>query len=608
MANGSSDLTIVDGSLDFSMGVDSIRTTTLQSESNPGGLPRNQLAWLYNATVRDGGIRPRGGWQLLAAVDDTSALFQGGYMYEPTNGSPYLITSIGGNIFKVDCVAPFAVTNLSSAFGLFNPPDVDQAFFVQAEQFLVIQAGDLVTLPLFWDGTTLRRSIGITNTAVAPGTPGVNEIPAATAMDYYMGRLWYAQGRNYSAGDIVRGGSGTAPYNFKDAVLNVTENPLCAGGDGFTVPDNSGNIRALKHGANLDTALGQGRLFIFTRKAIYALSVPVTRTDWIAADTDNQPLQTVVQLVNGAVNDRSITPANGDLFYQSLEPGIRSLISAIRYFNSWGNKETSANENRVLQFVDRSLMRFGSGVVFDNRLLQATLPKMSPRGAVNQAILPMDFLPISSFGSEASPNWEGMYEGLDFLQLFVGDFGGLERWFGLVVSRIDSSIQLWELTKHLRSDFNGVVSEANPEGESRITWLIETPSFTWNKEFNLKKLTGGELWIDKLYGEVLFKMEWRPDGDPCWYFWHEWKECSARNCDEDTQAICSYPPAEFGPSYRSMMNLPKPPMHCASVGKRPANIGYQFQTRLTVKGYCRIRGIILKAQMLLRSEGADPVC
>src|SRR5262249_16452120 len=148
-------------------------------------------------------------------------------------------------------------------------PNTVKAYFEQAEEFLIIQSGDNATLPLFWDGNTLRRSKGITDRTKGPPYPnGVNEIPAATAMDYFMGRLWYAQFRQYSAGDIVGGpsGSNVAPtfYNFRDSLLNVTENPLVLGGDGFTVPTQSGNIRALKHSANLDTALGQGQLFIFT--------------------------------------------------------------------------------------------------------------------------------------------------------------------------------------------------------------------------------------------------------------------------------------------------------------------------------------------------------
>ena len=49
-------LYVVDGSMDFSGGVNSDAVTTLASGLNPNGLKRNQLAWLYNGTVRGAGF------------------------------------------------------------------------------------------------------------------------------------------------------------------------------------------------------------------------------------------------------------------------------------------------------------------------------------------------------------------------------------------------------------------------------------------------------------------------------------------------------------------------------------------------------------------------
>lgn len=588
---------ITDGSSDFSSGVDSVSVPTIQSQITPNGLMRSQLAWLSNGRVRDGGITQRASWNPVVTAHDGSALYQGGYMYEPEGEFPYLILLIGGFVWKVPCDGT-SPTNLSAIFGESMPPTEPQAFFVQAEMFLVIQAGDFTTLPLFWDNVTLRRSIGITNPAVGPGTPGVNEIPAAGPMDYHMGRIWYAQGRQYSAGDIVGGNSGTPAYNLRDSVLNVTENPLVLGGDGFTVPSGSGNIRALKHSANLDTALGQGQLYIFTRKQVFALNVPVTRTAWIAADNNNQPLQTVIQLVNGGVNDRSVVAVNGDLFFQSLEPSIRSLVTAVRYFQQWGNVPISANENRILQFNDRSLLRFSSGISFDNRLLQTALPRQTSAGVVHSALIPMDFMPISGFGRQSNPIWEGMYEGLDFFQMFTGDFGGLERAFGVVLSRADGSIQLWELS----------TAEKFENGDNRVTWSIEWPAFTWGKEFLLKKLVSAEIWIDRLFGEVDFTMEYRPDSDPCRYPWVQWKMCSARNSCEDVQNPVCYPLTPYKESFRATATLPLPPEACERISARPANVGYQFQPLLTVHGFCRIRGILLHAEIVQRQLYEGLVC
>ena len=594
---------MADGSVDWSGGVDSIRVPTIQSANNPNGLARNQLAWLDNATVRDGGISPRGGYSYLGAVHNASGLFQGKFMYDPLNADPYEVWAISGVIYKVEISPTFRVTDLSAQFGnLTMPSGLDQFFFVQAEQFLVIQAGDFATLPLFWDGATLRRSIGITNTAVAPGTPGVNEIPAGGAMDYFMGRLWYATGRTGNAGDIVGGGSGTVAYKFTDAVLNVTENPLVLGGDGFTVPTQAGNIRAIFHNANLNTALGQGNLFFGTRRAVYSLNVPVSRADWIAASNTNQPLMTVVQLVNGPVNDRSVVQVNGDVYYQALEPSVRSLLSAIRYFNQPGNIEISAQENRVLQFNDRSLMRFATGTEFGSRLFESALPKQLPQGVIHQALMPMDFIPMSSFGSSQAPVWEGMNEGLQILQLASGDFGGRQRAFASVVSGIDSVIELWELSEFNQFDSN------RTDDSARIQWYIEFPAFTWGDEFMFKKLVSAELWVDRIYGTVIFQMDYRPDGETCWIPWHQWQICSARNSCEDVNNPICYPIAPFGEGYRSTMTLPNPPVACERANLRPSNWGYQFQTRLTVKGFCRIRGLLLYAERQDRQLYQNLVC
>lgn len=589
MKNPNSDVTITDGSLDWSEGVNSDVVTTIQSEMNPNGLKRTQVSWMDNCTTRGGGLQQRNGFTLKGTLPGTG-IYQGFFPYQPDTGYPYLIFVRGGEVWKVDPDNMAATVNLSAAFSL-SLPLVERVWFCQAEKYLIIQAGDGVTLPLFWDDATLRQSIGITNTAVAPGTPGVNELPSAQAMCYYLGRIWYAQGRQISAGDIVGGPSGTLANSFKDAVLNITENPLVVGGDGFTVPTSAGNIRGIAFASNLNSILGEGALYVGTRNQIYSITVPMTRTDWINATTNNGPTMVVALENNGWVNDRSIVAVNGDLFFQSLEPSIRSFTTSVRNFQQWGNVPISINENRVLQFVDRSLMHASSGIYFDNRLLEATLPYLCPVGIAHKALAVLNFDVISTFERQLPPCWEGMWEGINFLEICVEDFGGRERAFSATWSDLNNEIELWEITADQRWD---------KDGETRVSWYIEFPAFTWGSEFMLKKLVGGELWLDKLLGEVVFRMEYRPDGDPCWYIWNEWKFCTAKNTCESVHApVCVYP-ADMRESYRQMVSLPVPPRACEAVMGRPANVGYQMQCRLTILGWCRIRGLILHAEPVER--------
>lgn len=599
-----SEVRITDGQWDFSGGVDSGRVTTAKSDFNPNGLPRNMLAWLGNATVRGGGITCRLGWNSIISSLAPLGLWQGGIIYKPDFAFPYLICSIAGRIYKVDLLAPFTVVDLSAIFGLTNPPAIEQAYFVQGEQFVIIQAGDyglvpVPTLPLFWDGSILRRSKGITDPAMTYPMPGVNEIPAATCMDYFQGRIWYAQGRNYSATDIVfNHNSGTIGYAYRDSILNVTESPLCFGGDGFSVPSQAGNIRALKHTTNMDATLGEGDLYIFTLETVWKATIPTSRQDWIDltlftdASKNNAPRQTLVQDVNGTYGERSVISMNGDLFYRSII-GINSLMVSLRYFTQWGNRTISSNENRVFQYEDRSQLHLANGINFDNRLWQTCLPIMTDAGTAWQGIVPLDFDVISSFGSERSlpPAWEGMYEGLHVLQMFTGNFGGLTRAFAVVISQVDNSLQVWEFTSTDR--FDDAFKPA-PLGDKRIVWFLETPAYTWQKEYELKELYSGELFFDKVFGTVLVQVDYRVDSNPCWQFWHREEFCVARSSCEDVVNPVCYPEQPYREGYKMPMVLPLPPMPSCNnqSSRRPMNRGYQFQLRITVKGWARLRGII----------------
>jgi len=611
----SSSVRIVDGSFDWSAGVNSSGPTSAKSPINPNGVARNMLVWLVNGTVRGGGITPRAGWQPVCTIHNGSALYQGGIMYDPPGDSnPYIVVSIGGRILRIRTDTDNSVEDLSTISGLVNPPNEPRAYFAQMEEFLVIQAGDynkpgapiqvvfwgveIGTKPLFWNGATLRRSIGIINPAPAHA-PAQNEIPPATAMVGYMGRLWYSRGRVVAAGDIIGGPSGTAPYQFRDAILEVTENPLCFGGDGFAVPTNAKEIRALANLTELDQAVGTGNLYLGTRRAVFRLQVPVTRNDWIAADKNNQPLLTVIQKKYGFLNDRSIVEHNADLFFKSMD-GTRSLGLAIRYFNQWGNTAISRNERRLLDLNDRALMRYSSGIEFDNRLMHTEGPIQTPVGAAFRAISVLDFDLLTTLQEKLPPAWEGMYEGLQVLQLFEGDFGGLQRAFAVVYSQNTGNIDLWEFTQQ------GMFEN----GDRRITMVIEWPAFNFQKDFELRQLDGAALWIDRVFGNVDYMMQYRTDFDPCWRHWHAWKDCSAKNaCDDVTIQDClpQYPES-YEEGFKASVKLPMPPYYCETSTRRPSHTGYQFQPRLIVKGFARIRGLLLFALPVSEAPGTGLTC
>lgn len=577
-------------------GVDSQSVKTIQSQNYPDGLARNKLSWLINATVRGGSITPRTGWQPLVQNGTWAGLFQGATLYEPNFADPYIVMQVAGHIYAIHVESDNHITLLNPG-PLLQPPLQEQAYFAQGLQFLVCQAGDLVTNPLFWDGTTMRRSNGF----VAPNDP-TNELPPARAMDYYQMRFWYAFGQSYGAGDIaINKTSGTAPYGYQDSILHVTENPVTRGGDSFIVPTNAGAIRALSHCANLDTALGESNLYVFTRNAVYACTAPVSRQDWSAADLNMSPLQKVALVGGGTYAHRSVTQVNGDLFFQSPPNGdIRSLQASIRYFNQWGNVPLSKNMERLLAFNDRSLLRFASGMRFDNRLWETALPFVTPAGVAFQGMSVLDFDLISTLDERKPPAWEGAYDGLYILQLLQGDFGGRERAFAIVWSTHNSQIEIWELTTDRRFD----------NGENRITYTVETPAYTFGDPMGFKALDTMTLWVDRIYGTVNFEAWYRPDQWPCWIPWKAWEKCAQKDCREDPEFPCdgTYPSAPFGESYAVPMTLPTPTNVCIPSTNRPATQGYQFQIKLVIKGWCRIRGIEVFAHPMKQVPFEGLVC
>lgn len=552
----------------------------------------NQAALLINATVRGGFPRNRPGWSQIGLIYDDeeeqaaveNGRFQGTAFYQPRTGAPCLIASVSGRQWRFNVWTDNTVQEVTVGAGTgspdINPSNKLQVWFIQCEDFLLMQDGS--SRVWCYNGATARRL-------------GIGELPVGCMMVYALGRVWVTlpDRLSFVAGDLVGSSSGTPGYAYRDAVLKFTENDFLNEGGAFAVPVNAGSINAMQYVPNLDTSLGQGPIEIFTDNGAFSVNAPFDRTQW---KNLTYPIQTVSLASPGSLSQWSTVRVNGDLWYRASD-GIRSFIVARRDFGMWGNVPMSEEMERLLRYDTPWLLPWSSGIMFDNRLLMTSTPVWdATHGVIHRALAVMDFFLISSLGQRSQPAWDGMWTGLDILQLVKGERNKTERCFAFAL--VDDEIQLREnLPKSLYDQPFGSPTE-------RIRWGFETRLFDYGSPNTLKSLERTDIAPSSIQGEVDFSVQFRSDENPCWLDWNFGDGGNTFTiCAQDSNcapADC-WTPDIYNKTYRSRVSLPSPPLACETPPNKPAHLGYRHQLRWSILGPCTIKQLVLYARDMQQS-------
>jgi len=166
----------------------------------PRLLQRNQLAFALNATVRQGFIQNRPpfykqiniAWPSPSVQESVEqGVFQGACYYKPDSGPQALIASISGRLYRFDVQGSAITVSDITIDGDPNPADRSQAWLWQADKWVIVNDG--ISLPIFYDGSTTRRSRGA-SVQLASATPQQPTVPdigssllVATAVTYTAG-------------------------------------------------------------------------------------------------------------------------------------------------------------------------------------------------------------------------------------------------------------------------------------------------------------------------------------------------------------------------------------------------------------------------------------
>lgn len=425
-----------------------------------------------------------------------------------------------------------------------------------------------------------------------PGAPdaqdilSVPELPAGRMGAYVMTQNWVSlpDGLRFIVSDASRGPSGTVAYEYRDAVLKTVD--LTFRGGAFSVPESGAYITSIKAVPKLDESLGQGPVQVGTSKGVFSGVAPF---DFTNPPPSGTPLLPQILIGFGPLSQNSTALVNSDVFFRCSE-GYASLIQGRRDFTSWGNTTISEEVNeRILDRDDETLLAYGSAVVFDNRFVGTVSPQVSNSGVFHAGVVVINLDPVSSLRGKSESVYDGLWTGLNILQLVSGDFDNENRAFSFGFNVDTTKIELYEILP---------TAEANrfDNGYIPVSWGFESAA-VFNSDIKdpheLIKLMDGELAIDNVLGRVRVQV-WYKFDQGCWTNWADFFLCA--DVAGNPQ---SYPRIGLGRPELAACNEPN---------NLNGNDGYTLQVRVQITGSCRFLRGRFKATTLPTQEFATPIC
>lgn len=346
-------------------------------------------------------------------------------------------------------------------------------------------------------------------------------------------------------------------------VLRFTEITFLDEGGSFKVPASFGKITGLTFQAIGDTSSGQGDLIVFCEKGAATFAVSANRRNWKSLSN----FQKILFPDIGCSSAKSLININSDVFWRSFD-GIRSYANARKDTNNSYGYVPVSNEIRTIIDKDSPLyVHKTSSAFYDNRLFVTVAPRQDLRGTgpirnttqtkqvTFQGLAVYDFASLMSTGQNKSAAWDGLWFTGDILQVISNGQGSDSRCFvfkqELKPELTENTTTLWELTKDLKYDVTSAGDNLN------IISVLETKSFPFRSEFELKKLSKADIWVQELEGRCSMQFYYRPDQYPCWVDWHGFLECADnKSCINANITLSEIEPGEGETRWRQVLVFP----------------------------------------------------
>jgi len=623
------------------------------ADTHPSYLPESVVSESVNRTFRGGINRTRpsirnipiiaGDGEAETIVNDIlGGSFQGAYPYRATNyrTSDGLLMSVSGIIYFLKMV-----NNRAFAYKLIegNDPGMMHTFFVQAEDRAYIQNG--YQNAIAWDGVlgTLTASeiqnqdyceivsvgttnfmligapsntIGVKFTAVITDTqrgtgtgtvklpayrlnPYLAKMPIGTVMEYAFGRVFVSDRLNQIyASDIIYGSGFTDTKNTE----NFTEIGYWAEGGAFSTPAMMGNITGMKVMPQIGSNLrGQGELVVLTGGGAFSMDVSLPRSQW---NTSN--IQRISLLGRGCTSPY-LGLANSELWFRSHDGWAFYSNSQSEFARYFSLRKLSREVNKWVENDTPWMKQFASTMFFNNYLISTVAPQTYRAAGVEglnryhrgMVVLDLDQSSSPSPDAQLQFRWNGIWTGIRPTQLLTALIQGEKRGFGFSFDA-DNKNRLYEFTISQGDDYG-------PNGTRQIDSFFTTGRYDFNRsgatnKFLRKKITGGEMWMSEIKGEVDSYVDFRADSNPCW---SQLKVPTTFGCNPCSPVVTECLPQMGGNRYkRYKFNTPDP-SECNDLAGIPSVEGSEFQIKVNLTGAATVDRVRLMAN--IKNNDDSPV-
>jgi len=612
------------------------------ADTHPSYLPPTMVAESVNRTFRGGINRTRSSIRNVAIVagegqeetivnDIQNGNFQGAYPYRATNlnTNDGILISVSGTIYFLKII-----NNLAYAYKIIegNDPGMMHTWFVQAEDRVYIQNG--YQNAIAWKGVlgTIQaisiiendyceivsigttdftligapsNTVGVKFTATGQGTgtgtvklpayrlnPYLKKMPIGTVMEYAFGRVFVADKLNQIyASDIIYGNGFTDTSNTE----NFTEIGYWAEGGAFSTPAMMGNITGMKVMPQIGSNLrAQGMLVVLTSNGAFAMDVSLPRSQWATSQ-----MQTISLLGRGCTSPY-LALANSELWFRSHDGWAFYSNSQSEFARYFSLRKLSREVNKWVANDTPWLKQFASTMFFNNYLISTVAPQTFRTTGVEglnryhrgMVVLDLDQSSSPSPDAQLTFRWNGIWTGIRPTQLLTAFIANQKRGFGFSFDN-DNKNRLYEFTTDHNDDYglNGTV----PIASFFTTGRYDFSQTGASNKFLRKRITGGEMWLSEIKGEVTSVVDFRPDSYPCW---SELKVPTTYGCNPCSPVLktpCN--PRRGGDSYKRYKFNSPDPSECNYISDIPVIEGSEFQLKINLTGTATVDRVRMMANI-----------